>query len=208
MIRRYAFTWSYLGVYIAMEVVYANLSSHAQDVLSTWASTSVVNLEHDPVATLVVSAFIGQSDYVAWPVLIALALFGANHALGNLRTLLICLTGNVIGSLVSEGIVAYRVDAGQLPAVDRHYIDVGPSYVVLAAIVATLLCGSWLARAAAAFDLGILVLVGDIFGGLSTLDVSAVGHLTAAAAAAACVAAILITRSKTQATWPTAMPIR
>jgi membrane associated rhomboid family serine protease len=43
-----------------------------------------------------------------------------------------------------------------------------------------LLYGSWLARAAAALDLALLVFVGDIFGGLSNLDVSAVGHVTAA----------------------------
>jgi hypothetical protein len=191
MIRRYAFTWSYLGIYVAVEVVCATLSSHAQDVLSTWASTSVVNLEHDPLATLVVSAFIGQGNDIAWPVLIALALFGANHALGSFRTLLICVAGNVIGSLVSEGIVACRVDAGQLPVADRHYIDVGPSYVVLAAIVVALICGGWLARALAAFDLGILIFIGGIFGGLSTLDVSAVGHLTAALTAAACLTPVL-----------------
>jgi len=199
VIRRYAFTWCYLGIYIAMEVVYANLSAHGQDALSTWASTSVVNLEHDPVVSLVASAFIGQGDYLAWPVLIALALFGANRALGNLRTFLACLAGNVIGSLVSEGIVAYRVDAGQLPVADRHYTDVGPSYVVMAAIVIALICGGWLARAAAAFDLGILIFVGNIFTGLTSLEVAPVGHLTAAVTAAAI---CMITKTFTPETGP------
>ena len=89
------------------------------------------------------------------------------------------------GTLVSEAIVGYRVSQGMLPAADRYLIDVGPSYVVVSAIVVALLYGSWLARAAAALDLALLVVVGDIFGGLSDLDVAAVGHLTAMIVAAA-----------------------
>lgn len=52
------------------------------------------------------------------------------------------------------------------------------------AIVVALLYGSWLARAAAALDLALLVFVGNIFGGLSHLDVAAVGHVTAMTVAA------------------------
>jgi hypothetical protein len=91
----------------------------------------------------------------------------------------VCLAGQVIGTLVSEGIVGYRVSRGLLPAPDRYLIDVGPSYVVVTAIMVTLLYGSWLVRAAAALDLALLVVVGNIFGGLSQLAVAAVGHLTA-----------------------------
>jgi hypothetical protein len=54
--------------------------------------------------------------------------------------------------------------------------------------------GDWLARALAAVDLVILVFPGDIFGGLSQLDVAAVGHLTALLTAAA--AAVLILRRR------------
>jgi membrane associated rhomboid family serine protease len=77
------------------------------------------------------------------------------------------------------------VSRGLLPAADRYIIDVGPSYVVVSAIVVALLYGSWLARAAAALDLALLVVVGNIFGGLSDLDVAAVGHVTAMTVAAA-----------------------
>ena len=74
---------------------------------------------------------------------------------------------------------------GLLPAADRYIIDVGPSYVVVSAIVVALPYGSWLARAAAALDLALLIFVGNIFGGLSDLDVAAVGHVTAMTVAAA-----------------------
>jgi hypothetical protein len=182
---RYAFAWGYLACYLVAEFVYVLLNPREQAVLTAWASTSVANLEHEPVGPLVLSAFVAPGYFGVWPVLIALAVFGANRALGNARTALVCVAGQVIGSLVSEGIVAYRVDAGQLPVADRHLIDVGPSYVVVSAIVISLMCGTWLARAAAALDFAVLVFGGRIFSGLSHLDVSAVGHLTAMVTAAA-----------------------
>ena len=167
---------------------------HAQATLIAWASTNVANLEHEPVLPLVLSALVTPGYFGVWPVLIALAVFGANRALGNAGTALVCLAGQVIGSLVSEGIVAYRVDAGQLPVASRYLTDVGPSYVVVSAIVIALACGTWIARALAAVDLAVLVFPGHIFGGLSQLDVSAVGHLTAMLTAAAATALILARR--------------
>ena len=192
--QRYAFAAAYLGGFAAVELAYALLDPDAQARLIAWASTSVANLEHEPVGPLLLSAFVTPGYFVTWPVLIALALFGANRALGNARTALVCLAGHVIGSLVSEGIVAYRVDAGKLDVANRHLADVGPSYVVVSAIVIALACGSWPARALAAVDLAVLVFPGHIFGGLSQLDVSAVGHLAAILTAAAATALILARR--------------
>jgi len=88
--------------------------------------------------------------------------------------------------------------AGQLSAANRHITDVGPSYVVLSAIVIALACGGWLVRALAAVDLAVLVFPGQVFGGLSQLDVSAVGHLTAALTAAVATALILSRRNRNQ----------
>jgi hypothetical protein len=179
--RSYAVAWVYLIGFVVTEVVCSVLPRSELNAFTVWASTSVHNLQHDPVGSLVVSAFVTQGYWVAWPFLIALALFGANKVLGNWRTALVCAAGHVIGTFVSEGIVGYRVSHGSLPAADRYLIDVGPSYVVVTAIAVVLLYGSWLARAAAALDLVLLVAVGNIFGGLSKLAVSAVGHTTAIA---------------------------
>ena len=137
-----------------------------------------------PAGSLVASAFVTQAFATVWPALIALAMFGASRVLGNWRTALVCAAGQVTGTLVSEAIAGYRVSRGLLPAAGRYIIDVGPSYVVVSAIVVALLYGSWLARAAAALDLALLVVVGNIFGGLSHLDVAAVGHVTAMSVAA------------------------
>src|SRR5271166_4183606 len=143
---RYAFAWLYLACYLIADLVFVLLDPHAQAALTAWASTNVANLEHEPVGPLVLSAFTAPGSFVVWPVLIALAVFGANRALGNVGTALVCLAGHVIGSLISEGIVAYRVDVGQLAVANRYLTDVGPSYVVVSAIVIALMCGTWLAR--------------------------------------------------------------
>ena len=165
LFSRYAAAWLYLACVIAAEC-FAALSRHDQVVLLHWASTSVENLEHDPVLTLVASAFFPPESLLAWPALIALALFGANHVLGNWRTVAVCAAAHLAGTLVSEGIVAYRVQIGAIPVADRYLLDVGPSYVVVAAIAVAVLYGPWLARAAALADLALLVFIGHIFAGI------------------------------------------
>jgi hypothetical protein len=184
LLARYAVAWAYLIALVIAEILYAALSWHDRSALLRWASTNVVNLRHDPVGSLVASAFLPAESPGAWLALIALAMFGANRTLGNWRTVLVCTAGQVIGTLVSEGILGYRVAHGLLPAADRYSIDVGPSYVVVSAIVVAILYGSWLARAVAVLDFAILVFVGQIFSGLTRLDVAPVGHLTAITVAA------------------------
>jgi hypothetical protein len=196
LLRHYGFAMAYLAGVVAAGLAYNLLDPDAQARLIAWASTNVANLEHEPVGPLLVSAFVTSGFFLAWPALIAPAVFGANRALGNARTALVCLAGHVIGSLVSEGILAYRIDVGQLSAANRHISDVGPSYVVLSAIVIALICGGWLVRTLAAVDLAVLVFPGQIFGGLNHLDVAAVGHLTAALTAAVATALILSRQSR------------
>src|ERR1017187_10262437 len=179
LVARYAVAWLYLAGFVIAEVVYAALSPHDQSAVLQWASTNVVNLHHDPVGSLPASMFIPAARGTSWPALIALALFGANRALGNWRTAVVCAAGHVIGTLVSEGIVDYRVTHGLLPASDTRILDVGPSYIVVSAIAVAVLYGSWPARVAAGLDFAALVLAGHIFSGLSQLDVAAVGHTTA-----------------------------
>jgi hypothetical protein len=183
LLTRYAVAWLYLIVFVLAELADAALPARDQAAVLHWASTSVVSLHQHPVGSLIVSAFIPSGSAVAWPALIALAMFGANRVLGNWRTAAVCAAGHVIGTLVSEGIVAYRVDHGLLPASATRIVDVGPSYIVVAAIAVAILYGSWPARVAAALDLAILTFAGQIFSGLTRLDVAAVGHTTAMATA-------------------------
>jgi hypothetical protein len=190
MVRRDVFAWGYLACLAVTGFVYTALSPRAQAALIGWASTDVANLTREPVGPLALSAFLAPGYFLAWPALVLLALPGAGRALGNARAALACAAGHVIGTVVSEGIVAYRVGAGQLPPADRYLVDVGPSYVVVSAAVIAAICGGRLARAAALADLAVLVFPGHILGGLGHLAVPAVGHLTAAVTAAAIAAPI------------------
>ena len=179
VLARYAVSWVYLALFVVTDVVFACLSPSARLAFQERASTNVVNLHSDPVGSLAASAFVPPGSTIAWPALIAMAMFGANKVLGNWRTALVCAAGHVCGTLVSEGITDYRISHGQVPQAASRIIDVGPSYVVVSAIVVAVLYGPWLARILAALDLALLVFIGGIFSGLATLQVAAVGHTTA-----------------------------
>src|ERR1700733_11913781 len=179
VLARYAVTWCYLAVFCAAEIVYALLPGHDQTAVLAWASTNVHNLAHNPAGCMVASAFFATGAFTAMPLVIALGMAGANGVLGNWRLVVTCIAGHVIGTLVSEGILWYQIGHGTRPAADRFITDVGPSYIVVAAIAVGLLWGSWAGRLAAAVSFGVLLFVGQIFSGLSHLDVSAVGHVTA-----------------------------
>jgi hypothetical protein len=181
---RYAVAWIFLAAVAIGEIVLAALPPRRATHLLRLASTNVTNLMHDPIAVIVVSAFLPQASLLAWLVLIPLAMFGANRALGNWRLALVCAAGHIIGTGVSEGIQAYRIAHGLLPHSAGNIIDVGPSYVVVSAIVVAVMFGSWPARVAALADLAILAFVGEIFDGLAQLQVAAVGHATAMVVAA------------------------
>jgi len=181
----YAAAAVFLVLFAVGGIVIAVLSPHEANALRLWASTNVANLRHHPVPALVVSAFLPSGWPFAWLVPIALTMFAANRAIGTARLALICAAGHLIGTAVSEGIVAYRLDHGRLPPAWAHISDVGPSYVVVSAIVVVVMFGTWLARSAALAVFAVLVFVSHIFAGLTSLQVAAVGHLTAIVAAAA-----------------------
>jgi hypothetical protein len=177
--RRHAAAWLYLGAFCLAGIGYGLLSGSGQHAVLRWASTNVHNLTHDPAGCLIASVFFAAAGISVWPVVIAATLFGANGVLGNWRTVVTCAAANIIGSLVSEGILWYRIAHGTMPASDRFIVDVGPSYVVVAAIPVAILWGSWLARAAGAIAFAALIFAGQIFSGLTSLAVTPVGHATA-----------------------------
>jgi hypothetical protein len=201
MRSRYAVAWAYLAVFTAFDITLALLSPSSRLAVQQWASTNITNLQHDPLGSLVVSALIPGDEFIAWPFLIAIALFGANRVLGNWRTLIVCVAWQVLGTLVSEGIAAYRISQGLLPESAAHIIDIGPSYVVVAAITVAILHGSWLIRILAAIDLLLLIFGGGIFDGLTSFEVAAVGHTTSILVAAI-LGTVLIWRLKSRQATP------
>jgi len=157
-----------------------------RDRVAGWVSTSVDNLGRQPIGALVGSAFVAVEDQMAWLALCVLGLFAADRALGWRRLLAAIVTAQVVGSLVSEGVVWWQVAHGVLPASARTTLDVGPSYIVVAGLTVGLLRGSWPGRLGAALGCWLLypLLYPHLFGGLSRLQVAAVGHVVSVAVGA------------------------
>lgn len=140
-------------------------------------ATNIANLESDPLGSLVASAFVAESALWAWVPLAVLGLFPLVRRLGNLRALLLVASAHVAGSLLSEGLLAWRISAGAEPSSMRFLDDVGPSYVIASALLVTVVYGRagrvWRVLAA----VGLVLLAPSLFSGLDHLDVAAVGHV-------------------------------
>jgi hypothetical protein len=181
----------------AVSSVYAyGLEPSDQRSFIASTATNLVNLRSDPLGTLIASAFVSEAAPWIWIGFAVVGLFPVVHRFGNLRALLLVFAAQVIGTLVSEGVLAWQISTGAAPGSLRFLDDVGPSYVIGSALIATILYGAepavrmarhghWLFDRIAsrwwrlgAF-IGLALLAPDLFAGLDRLDVAAVGHLVA-----------------------------
>lgn len=210
IVRRFPFPVAFIAAMAAVSSVYAyGLSPGRQRALVRLTATNLANLRTDPVGTLVASAFVAETALWIWVASAAVGLFPVARRFGDLRALLLVGAAHVIGTLVSEGLLAWRISTGAVPASMRHLDDVGPSYVIASALVATMLFGTgpsvrgrragdrlfdrvpsrwWRAGAAVC----LILLARDLFQGLDRLDVAAVGHVVSMTVGAA-VGALLAT---------------
>jgi hypothetical protein len=140
-----------------------------------WASTDIVNLADHPAGALLVSPFVGGSDLGQWLALAAIGLVTTGWVLGAWRTAILVLGAHVVGTYLSEGILALRVVLHSAPRSSLYILDVGPSYVVIAGLAAGVAYGRWAGRIPAA--VGLALMAPGSFAGLPRLDVAAVGHL-------------------------------
>ncbi len=148
-----------------------------RDAWLDWASTNLANAPRHPLGSLVVSALFTDGSLGGWLVLSLVGLGGLGWRLGAWRTATVVTVAHVLGTVISEGVLAVRVVTGAVPHSAVHIRDVGPSYVVVAALVAGVAYGPWPARVLCAA--GFLVVAPSLFGGLFHLEVSAVGHTSA-----------------------------
>jgi hypothetical protein len=95
-------------------------------------STNLAHLTHDPWFVLPASAFFTRGG-------LAIAVAGCLLCVGALEltngwrtTLAVAAVGHVVGTLVSEGVEAVRLAAGDVPDSARRLLDVGPSYILVA----------------------------------------------------------------------------
>jgi hypothetical protein len=171
----------YTVAFVVIDLVFRTRSPASRAAWLDWTSTNLVNLRDHPIGALVTSAFFAEGGLVSWTATALVGLGVVNWALGNWRTAVLVTTAHVIGTLVSEGVLAYRIAAGHAPVTDRHIVDVGPSYVVVCAMLAGAVYGRGAGRLLA--GAGFVVLLPSMFSGLTTLDVAPIGHLCSIAIA-------------------------
>jgi hypothetical protein len=150
-----------------------------RDRILDWASTDLVNLRDHPIGCLVASAFVTDGSILAWSLLALVGLGVTGWRFGAGRTVLLVGLAHVLGTYVSEGVLGYRIATGAVGHDQLRVLDVGPSYVTVAALSAGLAYGTWLGRVPCAAG---LALVGPgCFGALPELDLAAIGHTCSAA---------------------------
>jgi hypothetical protein len=168
---------AYVGLFAVGNAVLRTQPAAAQPTWLDWASTDLVNLDQHPVGSVIISALLDDTDVLAWVALSLIGLVAAGHTLGNLRCAVLVTVAHVVGTVVSEGVLAVQIANGAAPASERVSLDIGPSYVVVAALTVGIAYGRWPARIGS--GLAFLVLAPHLFGGLSHLEVAPVGHCCA-----------------------------
>jgi hypothetical protein len=182
--KRYAMPLTFLGLFaVVWLVLVLVLPPGARHALIAWASTNLSNLAVNPVGTMVASAFVAEGAQGVLLVAAAVGLFPLTRRFGNLRAVVLVAASHVLGTLVSQGIALVRLEAGLLSDSIRTIPDVGPSYVLCAALVAAFLYGRGRVRRLLALA-GLCALAPVLLDGLLALQIAAVGHLTAMLAGA------------------------
>jgi hypothetical protein len=171
---RIAITFGYPTVLVVTSAVAAARPDAVRREWFEWASTNLANLDDHPISAMVSSAFLAEDNVVAWAVLAAVGLGATGWVLGFRRTTLLVVAAHLIGTLISEGILAIMIARGERPGSERYLVDVGPSYVVVCALVAAICYGRWPGRILA--GTGFALLSPHLFAGLPRLEVTSVGH--------------------------------
>ncbi|MGI5322601.1 rhomboid-like protein [Actinomadura nitritigenes] len=201
-IKRYPMPLTFLGLFASMWLVQVVLlPPAAQRTVVAWTSTNLANLAVDPVGTMVASAFVAEGSQAALLVVAVLGLFPVVRRFGNVRAIVLVAVSHVTGTLISQGIAFVRLEAGLLSDSVRTISDVGPSYVLCAALVAAILYGHGRIRRLLAFAAWVSLLP-FLFEGLFSLEVAAVGHLVAMISGAL-VGGVLLLRERGRATGAT-----
>jgi len=138
-----------VGYTLALATGTALLHAQPRTTRDAWldlASTNLANATDHPFSTLLVSALFTDGDVRGWLVLSLVGLGTVGWRFGAWRTLTLVVAAHVLGTVISEGVVGIRIATGALPASAAHLRDICPSYVVVAALVAGIAFGPWLAK--------------------------------------------------------------
>jgi hypothetical protein len=102
------------------------------------SSTDVVHLEHDPVQSMLAAAMlVAGAPWLPWAVLILVTVAPLERTLGAGRTVLVFVSGHVMGTLLTEVPIALSIAFGWLPHSEATRLDFGVSYGVATCAVVT-----------------------------------------------------------------------
>ncbi|HET7310194.1 MAG TPA: rhomboid-like protein [Mycobacteriales bacterium] len=143
-------------------------------------STNLHHLTRDPWLVLPASAFFTRANVMFAVAGVILGVGALERIAGWRSALMAGITAHLLGTVVSEGIVAIRIAAHDVSPSARHLLDVGPSYVIVgcAAAAAVWVGTSRNVQIAAAAALTPLLVLTAVR--LPHLKVDAIGHVTAA----------------------------
>ena len=143
-------------------------------------STDLWHLSHDPWVVVPGSAFFttGGLPYAIAGALVSIGLL--EREAGLLITLLVAVSAHLVGTAVSEGVLAVRVATQDAPNTARHAIDVGPSYILVACATSVIAWRNAWPVSRVVCALGLAPIFVFTAWRIPYGDVDAVGHLTAA----------------------------
>jgi hypothetical protein len=176
-IRRIPVAVGYALALMFSNIVMSLLSAGAQSSVANATSTNIAHLATDPFFVLPSSAFIDTDTGWLWMPLSLILIGGLERRFGSRRTFLIVFGAHVVATLISESVLLMQVVYHVMPHSQINIIDVGPSYVILAAMAGCLAVGSRSLRIVA-FITGALI-VPQLLVDLPELDMSSVGHFCA-----------------------------
>jgi hypothetical protein len=148
-------TFAYIAIFTALTLVQRTTPPRLIDLLTRMNSTSLSELRHAPVAALADSALwvANRGSGLAWYI----AVFGtvvawAERRYGPPRMIVICVSGHVLGSLLTALVELDAIQSGHASHKLAHTTDVGVSYMLVAGSVAAVLLmrGWWRAAGVAA----------------------------------------------------------
>lgn len=143
-------------------------------------STDLAHLARDPWVVLPGSAFFttGGLPYALAGALVCMGLL--EREAGWVVTVLVAVSGHLIGTAVSEGTIAIRVTLHDLPLAARHDIDVGPSYALVACATCVMAWARAWPMSRVVCAVGLIPVFVFTAWRIPAGDIDAVGHLTAA----------------------------
>jgi hypothetical protein len=154
-------------------------SPHERLAVLAASSTDLDHLEKVPWLVLPASGIWPGQDFGYWAVVVLLCVGALERLRGALTTVVIGAAAHVAGTVISEGVTAVRIAAGDLSTSARHLLDVGPSYAVAACATAVVFspgANRWVRLCCA---LTLVPLVVTAFDFSDDSQVAAIGHATA-----------------------------